>query len=82
VWINEHGDGQPLFYAEDLEYGKISSGVMVFGVTEGSVPLDNRTIVGICGLCALALARFAYFSLEVYKTCCQAARDAYYAPIK
>jgi hypothetical protein len=76
------GSCQPLFYSEDLEYLNISADEMVFGVTDGNVPLDNWTIVGICGLCALAFGLLAYFSLEIYKTCCHEARDAHYAPIK
>jgi hypothetical protein len=35
------GGCQPLFYSEDLEYLSISAGEMVFGVTDGNVPLDN-----------------------------------------
>jgi hypothetical protein len=82
------GSCQPLLYAENLEHLNISAGEMVFGITEnGAVYYDNWTIVGICGLCALALAMLAYFSREVHKTCCQDAccqdtSTPHYSPIK
>jgi hypothetical protein len=65
---------QPFFYSEDFEYLNVSIPVeeVIFGVTEKSVSYyDNWTILGICGICGLALALLAYFCLEVYKTCCQ-----------